>query len=100
MYKSIILPVAKQDIKEAAAWYNERQPGLGKRFTAYVRKTVHYIRQNPNAVAIRYDNIRTALLDTFPYMIHFSVDDDKKIITVLAVLHTARDPKIWEERKK
>ncbi len=51
MYKSVILPVAKQDIKEAATWYNERQPGLGKRFTAHVRKTVHYIRQNPNAVA-------------------------------------------------
>jgi hypothetical protein len=53
---------------------------------------------NANAVAIRYDYIRTALLDTFPYMIHFSVDDDKKIITVLAVLHTARDPKVWKER--
>lgn len=60
---------------------------------------VHYIQQNPNAVAQRYDNIRTALLDTFPYMVHFSVDDDKKTITVLAVLHTARDPKIWKERE-
>jgi plasmid stabilization system protein ParE len=99
MYKSVILPVAKQDIKEAATWYNERQSGLGKRFTDHVRKTVHYIRQNPNAVAKRYDNIRTALLDAFPYMIHFTADEDKKIITVLAVLHTARDPKAWKERK-
>lgn len=96
MYKSIILPLAKQDIKEAATWYNERQPGLGKQFTDHVRKTVHYIRQNPKAVAQRYNNVRTALLDTFPYMIHFAVDDDKKSVTVLAVLHTARDPKAWK----
>lgn len=30
MYKSIILPLAKQDIKEAALWYNNKQKGLGK----------------------------------------------------------------------
>lgn len=43
MYKSVILSLAKQDIKEAAEWYNERQPGLGKRFTSHVKKLVHYI---------------------------------------------------------
>ncbi len=99
MYKSILLPIAKQDIKEAAIWYNEQQPGLGKRFTAHLRKKVHYVRQNPNTIAIRYDNVRTVLLDIFPYMIHFIVDDDEKVITVLAVLHTARDNKIWTERE-
>lgn len=65
MHKSILLPIAKQDIKEAAICYNKQQPGLGKRFTAHLRKKVHYVRQNPNAIAIRYDNVRTALLDIF-----------------------------------
>lgn len=60
---------------------------------------VQYIRQNPDAVAVRYDDIRTALLDTFPYMIHFSTSHESKTIAVLAVLHTARDPKSWEERQ-
>jgi hypothetical protein len=31
MYKLLILPLAKNDIKEAAIWYNSRQKGLGKR---------------------------------------------------------------------
>lgn len=30
MHKAHILPLAKQDIKEAARWYNEKSPGLGK----------------------------------------------------------------------
>lgn len=30
MYKAIILPLAKDDIKEAALWYNKQQAGLGK----------------------------------------------------------------------
>jgi plasmid stabilization system protein ParE len=88
MYKSLILPLAKQDIKEAAIWYNDRQPGLGKKFTTNIRKTVHYICENPDAVAIRYDTIRTVLIDTFPYMIHFSVNHEKRTIIIIAILHT------------
>ncbi len=91
MYKSFILPLAKQDIKEAAKWYNDRQLGLGIRFTEHVRKKVEFIRQNPKALAIRYENIRVSVLDVFPYMIHFSVDDQQKIIVISAVLSTHRD---------
>jgi hypothetical protein len=98
MYKSIILSLAKQDIKEAAKWYNERQPGLGKRFTVHVRQKVHYIRQNPKSVAIRYDDTRTAVLDTFPYMIHNTVDDSNKTVIISAVLSTRRDPDLWNDR--
>ncbi len=60
MYRSIILPLAKEDIREAAIWYNKQQDGLGKRFTAEVRDKVHFIRQNPKASNIRYDGVRTA----------------------------------------
>jgi plasmid stabilization system protein ParE len=98
MYKSIILPLAKQDIKETARWYNERQSGLGKQFTQHVREKVRFIRQNPKAVAIRYDFIRTAVLDIFPYMVHFSVNDANQLVIISAVLSTHRNPEMWEER--
>lgn len=55
MFKVIILPAAKQDIKDAADWYNKRQKGLGKRFTTEVREKVQFITKNPLAVAVRYD---------------------------------------------
>ncbi len=76
MYKPVILHLAKRDIKEAATWYNERQSGLGKRFTTLVRETVHYICDNPKAIAVHYDDTRTALLKDFPYMIHFTIDEN------------------------
>ena len=98
MYKSTILPLAKLDIKEAAKWYNDRKPGLGKRFTRHVRQKVKFIRQNPKAVAIRYKDTRTALPDTFPYMIHFTMDEEQKLVIVSAVLSTHRDPDMWTER--
>ncbi len=98
MYKSIILPLAKEDIREAARWYNERQIGLGKRFTAEVREKVHFIRQNPKASNTRYDGVRTAVLNVFPFMLHFTIDGKNKTIIISAVLHTSRNPELWKNR--
>jgi plasmid stabilization system protein ParE len=98
MYKSIILPQAKEDIREAAQWYNKQQTGLGKRFITQIREKVHFIRQNPKASNIRYKNVRTAILNIFPFMVHYIADEKNKTIIVSAVLHTSRDPKLWESR--
>lgn len=98
MYKSIILQLAKQDIKEAAQWYNRQKQGLGKRFTAAVRKKVRYILENPKHVAIRYGETRTAKLDIFPYMVHFTIDNENKTIIVSAVFGTKENPQQWTNR--
>lgn len=98
MYKSIILPLAKEDIREAAKWYNKRQIGLGKRFTAEVRDKVNFIRQNPETSNVRYDNVRTAVLNVFPFMVHFTIDEKNKTIIISAVLHTSRNPELRKNR--
>jgi len=98
-YNSIILPAAKQDIKEAAEWYNDKGKGLGKRFIVEVRVKVKFIKQNPNASAIRYDNIRTTVLPIFPFMIHYYIDEVQKNVIIVSVLHTSRNPDIRAERE-
>ena len=98
MYKAIILTLAKDDIRDAARWYNQQSPGLGKRFTAEVRESVRYIKQNPTACTIRYDQVRTAVLRVFPFMLHYTVNEDSKTVIISAVLHTSRDPKVWVKR--
>lgn len=98
MYKVIILPLAKQDIKEAATWYNNKQAGLGKRFTTDISQKVTLLKQNPLIAANRYQDIKTAVLDIFPFMMHYKVDKLEKLVIILAVLHTSRDPDIWSKR--
>ena len=98
MYTSSILPLAKQDIRDAAKWYNLQKPGLGKIFIKHVRQKIGFIKKHPYAVAIRYDDVRTAIVDLFPYMIHFTIEDDKKRIVISAVLSTHRDPDLWKKR--
>jgi hypothetical protein len=98
VYNTIILPLAKEDIKETANWYNQQKSGLGKKFTAHVREKVRYIRENPKHIAIQYNTTRTALIDTFPYMIHFSIDEENKTVIVSAVYATKDNPEKWTER--
>ncbi len=97
MYKVVILPIAKKDIKESFVWYNSRQKGLGKRFTKEVRNTTKLICLNPTSFSIRYDNVRTTILKTFPFMIHYIIDND--MIVVIAIFHTSRNPNILKNRK-
>ena len=98
MYRAVVLLLAKQDIKKAAEWYEEKQKGLGKRFLQEVRGKVSYIRSKPNATAIRYDGTRCAVLEVFPFMVHFTVDDALKLVVVSAVFHTSLSPDKWARR--
>jgi hypothetical protein len=52
------------------------------------------------AYAIRYADVRCMLVKKFPFMVHFTIDENQKLVEVFAVHHTSRNPKIWEERKK
>ena len=100
MYKPVILPLAKKDIEEAAKWYNEQHVGLGKRFVKSVRSKVNRILINPQLYVIRYSIVHTALVDVFPFMIHFIIDENNKTLIFTAVLHTSQNPDLWIERKQ
>ena len=95
MYRVLLLPSAKLDIKTAAEWYNTQKKGLGKRFTNTVRSNVSFIKQNPKAFSVRYDETRTALLDIFPFMIHYIIDEEKELIVISNVFHTSLSPDKW-----
>lgn len=95
-YKVIIFAEAKLDIKETANWYNDKQQGLGKRFITSVKNEISIIKQNPFLYEIRYDDVRTALIETFPYLIHFDIIN--YTVFIKAVYHTSRDSEIWIER--
>ena len=98
IYKLETTFAAKQDVKEAAVWYNNAQSGLGKKFTAQIRDCTEILTLNPLAFALRFENIRMAVVKQFPYIIHYIVDEEKKLITLIAVLHTSLNPEKWMER--
>ena len=100
MYKAVILPLARNDIRDAAKWYNNQQDKLGRRFTEKVRQKVLAITINPYAFTLRYSNIRTVSTDIFPFMIHFAIVEETKTVIISAVLHTSLDSDKWTARTK
>ena len=99
-YKIKIEPDALEDIQKATDWYNEQLPGLGSRFQKQVIDQINSLKSNPSGYAIRYADVRCMLIKKFPFMVHFTTDEDRKLIEVFAIFHTSRNPKIWEARKK
>lgn len=98
MYKLEILPIAKEDIKNNARWYNEQQAGVGLRFTQAIRNELKFIRKNPLAIVNRYRNAHTCVVYKFPYMIHYIIEEGTKTIVVIAVFKTQQSPDKWDDR--
>ena len=98
MYEAIILRQAKQDISDAAQWYNSKKKGLGRRFTKEVRSIVKFICKNPETFEIRYDDTRCAILKVFPYMVHYTINKKDKAVIIAAVFHTSLSPDQWKKR--
>jgi plasmid stabilization system protein ParE len=89
-------PSVDADIETAFEWYEGEQPGLGLEFLEELRVAYQRIADGP----FKYENLRSgirrALTKRFPYTVYFSVE--RKVIVVVAVLHTARDPAEWQRR--
>ena len=91
-YQVEILFKANKEIFEAWAWYEKQQIGLGDRFENEVFKKIKLIQNNPfhySLKKIAYE----ALVDKFPFLIIYQVNDNKKLIIILSIFHTSRHPK-------
>jgi len=96
-FKILIEPEVHQDIQSGIDYYNERQPGLGRKFHAEVSAYFKKLKTHP-FYQKRYNNVRCLPLQKFPYMVHFTVDEKQKIVIIQAVLSTYLDPAHWKDR--
>jgi len=98
MYKIVITPSAKDDIRDAAEWYNSQKPGLGKILITRIKEKFKDLKNNPYVAQIRFDDVRVAILKQFPYSIHYKIKEDINIVLIHAILHESRNPEIWNYR--
>ena len=97
VYNIVIDPRAIRDIQQAINYYDEQQAGLGKKFEEALNKHLLTLETKP-FFRIRYDNVHCLPLKKFPYMVHFTINQDQKMVTIHAVFHTALNPEKWKER--
>ena len=94
--KLSFLSDAGDELKMAAAYYEEREEGLGTRFRDEVSKACQRILQDPYLWRERRGGYRRVNLPVFPYYVAYFVRDDAIIIA--AISHGHRLPGYWRRR--
>jgi toxin ParE1/3/4 len=95
-YRLLTRTEAEADIAEAVGWYEERERGLGREFLRAFRAGTAVLRRNPFLYQPVIGETRRLLLRRFPYAVFYEIHGTD--VVVLACLHTARDPDVWQER--
>lgn len=91
--KLTIQEIAKEELKEAVSWYEEKQMGFGEDLNKEVTRKIELIVKFPLRYPARRGYHRVALIKRFPYLIIYRYNKIKNLITILAVYHTSRNPK-------
>ncbi len=87
---------AYQDIEKAIIYYKDIKIQLAKNFLIELKAIRKYIQKHPKNIQVRYANIRVAFLKSFPFGVHFRLED--KTVTIVSILHTSQDDETWKER--
>lgn len=95
-YRLSVRPQAELDFFEAQEWYESQRPGLGDEFRATVTDLLERLQDQPFLYPEVHQGVRRAVMRRFPFLLYFSVTSDT--VTVLACLHSKRDPDFHKER--
>lgn len=84
---------AQEELRRAAAWYEEHRVGLGGSFLDDFLGVIEQMENNPKLYAEIEVGLRRAILTRFPYAIFYSVEQTH--IQILALKHCHGDPQNW-----
>lgn len=90
-FQVVILEKAFQEIENARDFYENNQINLGTSFTKEVFSIIEILESNPLLFPVKFNNMREALVNKFPFVVIFEVLPNNEII-VLSVFHFRRNP--------
>ena len=90
--------IAKRDLRDAVAWYAERNRDVAQRFADEVSRTLELIERFPATggpvPGVPDHQVRRLPVHNFPYHVVFVELSDR--IAVLAIAHDRRRPAYWQ----
>ena len=89
-------PEAISEIREAIAWYRERDLGSAQRFRTELKRAEKLITTRPRVWPDYMFGAKRYVLQKFPFSLIY-IDLEDRIIG-LAVAHSRRKPGYWESR--
>lgn len=90
-------PIARAELAEAVAYYDQQREHLGDEFLTEVKHAVVRIRDFPNAWPQVSRRSKRCRVTRFPYGIIYQLLADE--IRIIAVAHLRRRPTYWRRRE-
>jgi plasmid stabilization system protein ParE len=87
---------ARNDIQEIVTYFDEINPKITDSFLKDLFDELEIIKENPLIFVVKYKETRVRYLKRFSYGIHYVFTN--KTVHILAIFHTSRNPKIWENK--
>lgn len=92
-YELRIRVLAQNDIQEIVDYYDKTSTKITDVFLWSLYAELDRITENPFLFQEKYKGTRVYYLKNFSFGIHYQIQF--KIVEVLAVLHTSKNPNIW-----
>ena len=91
------LPLARDELNEAASFFEGRVSGLGAAFLDDVDRSIEMLRESPRIGAAVGRTVRKLLLRRFPYSIIYALRGEE--VVIVAVAHQRKRPGYWRRRQ-
>lgn len=95
-------PLAKRELFEASAFYDEESEGLGEIFLDAIQQGLDLLKVQPRVGRKVLHETRRFVVARFPYSIIYRIDKGSREhqlhLFILAVAHHKRRPRYWAHR--
>ena len=91
------LPLAREELNEAASFYEARVPGLGAAFLDDVERSIEIICESPRIGVAAGRTFRKVPLRRFPYSVIYALRGEE--VVIVAVAHQRKRPGYWRRRQ-
>lgn len=89
-------PLAQKEIRDAIAYYEKQELGLGRRFRHCVYSKIDTLQSFPQRAARVFGPFRRLMITRFPYGIVYKIDGN--LLIIIAIAHQNRKPNYWHDR--
>ncbi len=95
-YAVVFKESVADEIGDTKKWYKLKKAGLGSILMLSIEDTLKILAKNPFQYMRVYKDIRRAIVNPFPYNLFYRIDEDAKLVEIIAFRHQARDSKFLE----
>ena len=82
------LPAATKDLDEIADYLSQFYENTFPKFMTALRRQIAHLREMPH-IGVKYKDFRRLVV--LDYLVFYQVDEDKRVVTICAILHGAQD---------